>query len=130
MVVTDGDHFADLVRAESLGIVVDAQDVAGLAAALETVLFDDAFAAAARANVARVRERYFWEVALAPLAQFVAHPHHAGDHADLAGRLARARKQKGKKRSGLRHDAELAIFYLRTSGPRAVASKILRRLKG
>jgi glycosyltransferase involved in cell wall biosynthesis len=77
MVVTDGDHFADLIRAEGLGLVVDAEDVGQLADALERVLFDEEFAAEARENIARVRERYYWATALAPLVEFVAKPHHA-----------------------------------------------------
>jgi glycosyltransferase involved in cell wall biosynthesis len=40
MVVTEGDSFAELVRDEGLGIVVPAEDVAALEAAIETVLYD------------------------------------------------------------------------------------------
>jgi hypothetical protein len=129
MVVTDGDHFAELIRAEKLGIVVEAGNVSQLADALETVLFDAEFAAEAKRNIARVRERYYWGAALAPLIDFVAHPHHAGDNADISlSARARARKKR-KKRSGLRRDAELALFYLRSNGPRVVVSKVLRRLR-
>ncbi|MCU1580510.1 MAG: glycosyl transferase [Rhodoglobus sp.] len=129
MVVTDGDHFAELIRAEKLGIVVEAGNVSQLADALETVLFDAEFAAEAKRNITRVRERYYWGTALAPLIDFVAHPYHAGDNADVSlSARARARKKR-KKRSGLRRDAELALFYLRSNGPRVVMGKVLRRLR-
>lgn len=124
MVVTEGDHFAELVAAEGLGIVVPAGDVEALAAALDRVLFDEEFIAEARENIRRVRPRYFWEQALAPLVEFMAHPHHAGDRAS-----GDVRKRRRKKRSGVRHDIELALFYLRTSGPRSVAAKVIRRLR-
>ena len=126
MVVTDGDHFAELIRDEGLGVVVDAEDIDQLADALEKVLFDDEFAAAARANIARVRERYYWQTVLAPLVGFVANPRHAGDHGALA--VATHARKKRRKRSGLRHDIDLALFYLRSSGPKVVIGKVLRRL--
>lgn len=124
MVVTEGDHFAELIAAEGLGIVVPAGDIDALAAALDRVLFDEEFIAECKRNIHRVRERYFWEEALAPLVEFMAHPHRAKDRL-----VAPARKRRRKKRSGLRHDIELAVFYLRTSGPRSVAAKVLRRLR-
>jgi len=72
MVVTEGDHFADLVREEKLGIVVPSGDVAALRDALEKILYDEAFVKAAKRNIRRVRERYFWENVLRPLTAFVA----------------------------------------------------------
>ena len=128
MVVTDGDHFAELIRSEKLGIVVDAGDTSQLADALEKVLFDADFIAEVRGNIRRVRESYYWEAVLAPLVLFVASPHHARDHAGLDARRA-ARRPRRAKRSGLRHDLRLALFYLKTSGPRAVLAKVTRRLR-
>ena len=60
MVVTEGDHFAQLVEEEKLGVVVPSGDVDALVAALETVLFDEKFIRTAKRNLARVRQRYFW----------------------------------------------------------------------
>ena len=129
MVVTDGDHFAELVRTEGLGVVVDAGDVEQLTAALEKVLFDDAFAAEARANIRRVSESFRWDNVLEPLVNFVAEPRHAADRAG-AGSSSSAvdRPRKRAKRSGLRHDLGLAVFYLRNGGPQLVVGKIRRRL--
>src|SRR5690606_30879015 len=56
MVVTEGDSFADLVRAEGRGIVVPAGALDALTDALETVLYDEAFAKEAAARIAKVRE--------------------------------------------------------------------------
>lgn len=133
MVVTEGDHFAELVAAEELGIVVHAGDVQQLAAAIEKALFDEAFIEHARRNIRRVRERYFWEAALAPLVDFVADARHAGDNRQLgAGSAAAGVRLRGgrprAKRSGIRHDLGLVVHYLRNGGPRLVARKIRSRL--
>ena len=45
-------------------------------------------AAAARANIARVRERYYWHAALAPLIDFVAEPHRSRDAGEVRVLLA------------------------------------------
>jgi glycosyltransferase involved in cell wall biosynthesis len=128
MVVTEGDHFAELVEREQLGVVVAAGDVAALADALERVLFDDEFSALARRNVERVRSDYEWDRTLRPLVEFVAGAHPAADRLD-AGAVERLKRQRRKRRSGFRHDVGLAIMYLRTSGPRTVMDKVLRRLR-
>lgn len=126
MVVTDGDHFADLVRAEGLGVVVPAQDPVALAAALEKVLFDDQFAAGARDNVLRVREQYEWSTVLAPLLHFASAPWSAGDRppGDAIARPIRAARPRG-----LAHDLRLVAFHLRQTGVRSVARKVWRRLR-
>jgi glycosyltransferase involved in cell wall biosynthesis len=80
MVVTQGDHFAELVERENLGVAVPADDVDALAHALETVLFDEKHRAEAIANITRVREHYRWHRVLAPLVNYVAmvgHPEEA-----------------------------------------------------
>jgi len=136
MVVTAGDYFAEVIQKEGLGIVVDAEDVDGLADALEKVLWDEDFADSARANIARVRARFEWDQALAPLVEFVADPHHAADNDYLLLEKAATPRRKRRdepakftaRRSGLRHDLRQSIHYLRIGGPRVVAGKIRRRL--
>lgn len=128
MVVTEGDHFADLIEREGLGIVVPAQDVEALADALEQVLFDGKVAGRARENIKRVRESYFWHVTLAPLVDFVAAARHAADRTD-GSQAEIARKRRLRRRSGIGHDARLAWMYLRTSGAKVVLAKVLRRLR-
>ncbi|HWH25503.1 MAG TPA: glycosyltransferase [Pseudolysinimonas sp.] len=125
MVVTAGDHFAELVEAEGLGVVVEAENVEQLADALEKILFDEKFVAEVRGNIGRVRERYFWQRALSPLIAFVAEARHARDNA--AGDAPRSRVRR-RRRYGVRHDLERVLFYLRTSGPRVVVEKVRRRM--
>jgi GT2 family glycosyltransferase/glycosyltransferase involved in cell wall biosynthesis len=72
MVVTQGDHFAELVEREKLGIAVPADDVDALARALRTVLHDESFRQEAIRNIARVREHYRWHTVLEPLVSYVA----------------------------------------------------------
>ena len=72
MVVTKGDHFAELVERENLGIAVPADDVEALANALDQVLFDEKLRKAAAKNIARVREDYRWQRVLEPLVSYVA----------------------------------------------------------
>jgi GT2 family glycosyltransferase len=128
MVVTAGDHFAELIAAENLGVVVEAENVDALSQALEKVLFDEEFIAVARENIRRVRSRYFWEEALAPLLAFVEEARHARDNTDL-GTRTRGLRSARKKRSGLRHDLGLVSYYMRSAGPLVVARKVAKRLR-
>ena len=127
MVVTAGDHFAELIEREELGRVVPAGDVAALVDAIEETLFDGAFRERVRRNVQQVAQRYTWPVVLAPLIQFVNDPKPAADRADPAAR-ERARRQRLKRRSGFRHDVGRVVSHLRISGPRVVAEKVWKRL--
>jgi GT2 family glycosyltransferase/glycosyltransferase involved in cell wall biosynthesis len=133
MVVTEGDHFAELVEREGLGIVVPSADVAALEAAIERVLYDDGFRREARANIARVRAAYEWSNVLEPLVAFAKHPAHAPDLVErgvvpaLSSRPARA--QRPRRRMGVRHDASLALHYLREGGVKVVVSKARGRLR-
>lgn len=133
MVVTEGDHFAELIAREKLGIVVPPADVAALAAALETVLFDESFIAAARENIARVRADYEWGTVLAPLIDFVSKPAHAADLVAGgvvgAGEFSSRRPVVRRKKHGLRHDAGLFVHYLRNGGPGVVLKKVKSRIR-
>ncbi|WP_349866926.1 glycosyltransferase [Leifsonia sp. WHRI 6310E] len=131
MVVTEGDHFAQLVAEEKLGVVVPSGDVDALVAGLESVLYDDAFAKAARRNVQKVRQWYFWSAVLEPLTGFVAEPRHA---ADLVARgvvgtgTTVKRTTTRRKKHGVRHDVGLFFHYLRNGGPTVVVKKVRSRL--
>jgi hypothetical protein len=132
MVVTEGDSFAELVENEGLGVVVPARDVSALAAALETVLFDDAVIAASRANVARVRDRFLWSNTLAPIVEFVAKPHRARDAGErlvaLGGAPDRPQARR-RKQYGFAHNVALVAHHLRNGGPRVVLRKVINRLR-
>lgn len=125
MVVTDGDHFAELIAREGLGIAVRERDPDALADALERVLFNEEFAAECRRNVERVSREYVWERTLSPLVEFLRSPIPAGDR----GVAGTARPRRRVVRSGLRHNVALVMRHLRASGPRVVARKIVRRLR-
>jgi glycosyltransferase involved in cell wall biosynthesis len=125
MVVTEGDSFAELVAAEGLGVVVPAQDVPALEAAIERVLFDETFAAEARTNLERVRQDFIWERALAPLVEFVRAPHRAADQE--GGRVNRSAGGRRRKPFGPLHDLRMAWHYLRAEGPAGVVRRVASR---
>ena len=72
MVLTEGDHFAELVEREGLGVVVEAGDVEALAKALKKALTNETFRKKAVAGIHRVRESYRWHEVLKPLLHYVA----------------------------------------------------------
>lgn len=83
MVVTEGDHFGDLVKEKKLGFSVKAGDVEGLSGALEAALFDDELRQIFRNNIIEVRKKYYWDVALSPVTEFINNLHFAGDHSHI-----------------------------------------------
>lgn len=80
MVITQGDHFGDLVSENQLGIAVEAGNVAVLAHAIEKMLFDIEFRESVKKNIQRTRQEYFWDVVLMPLVRFIESPTHSSDH--------------------------------------------------
>jgi GT2 family glycosyltransferase/glycosyltransferase involved in cell wall biosynthesis len=134
MVVTEGDHFAELVDEKGLGVVVKSGDVDSLVAALEKTLFDEKFIARSRRNIAKAREEFFWDRVLAPLVDFVGDPRHAADLISRgvvsgSGRPEKASGRKRAKKHGIRHDVGLFFHYMNNGGPKVVATKISRRIK-
>ncbi len=127
MVVTDGDSFAELVETEGLGIVVPAGDEEALEKALDRVLFDDAFIADARANLARVRESFMWHNTLAPLVDFVRDPRHAADYTGNRSRGS-SLTRKSRKQYGFCHNVRMALHYVRHEGVAATWRKLRSRL--
>lgn len=132
MVVTEGDVFAELIAQEGLGIAVPADSPQLLAAALERALFDDEFIAECRANIARVRERFYWDRVLQPLIDFVDHAHHAPDLA--LGRVLRVDRMPVRPTAPspggrIRRNARALAFHLRNGGPRAVLARVGVRLR-
>lgn len=124
IVTTDGDSFADLVRAEGLGVVVPPEDPGALAAGLERVLYDEEYATAARERIAGVRDRFTWETALAPLISFCRNPMPAPDR--LAGAEPLVRNNSLPPSEAARRDVALVKQYLADGGPR----ELVRRAAG
>ncbi|MDQ3789020.1 MAG: glycosyltransferase family 4 protein, partial [Actinomycetota bacterium] len=127
IVTTDGDAFADLVRTERLGVVVPAEDADALADALENVLYDTEFAAAARERIAVVRERFTWETALAPLVAFCRNPYPAADR--LPGTAPLVRNKPLGVGGTLRRDLDLVRSYLDQGGPAELTRRAAGRVR-
>lgn len=127
IVTTDGDAFADLVRAEGLGVVVPARDPQVLADALQAVLHDSEFVAACRQRISIVAERYTWPKVLEPLVQFCRDPRPAVDR--LAGSADLVRTAPLGKLARVRKDIALARSYLSDGGPRELARRTFGRLR-
>jgi GT2 family glycosyltransferase/glycosyltransferase involved in cell wall biosynthesis len=127
IVTTDGDAFAELVVAEELGVVVPAEDPAALGAALQRILYEEAFAAGCRERIAAVAQRYTWDAVLAPLVEFCRHPRPAADRLRLTPPVAAGRP--AGMAGALRRDAALARSYLAAGGPGEVARRATGRLR-
>ena len=89
IVTTEGDAFGRIVATEELGAAVPERDVAAMANALESALYDEVSVTLWRKNVARVREQYTWERTLAPLVAFCRAPMRAEDAATNRAMLRR-----------------------------------------
>ncbi|KQO62164.1 glycosyltransferase [Curtobacterium sp. Leaf261] len=149
IVTTGGDSFGDLVAAEGMGVAVQERDVDALAAALESMLYDDEAAGRARRAVQRVREEFTWERALAPLVEFCKDPYPAADRADdaalPAGASAGAVRERiamspvrqrelrfhqiANSRHGIRRDVLLARHYLQDVGVSGLRDKVQNRVR-
>lgn len=127
IVTTDGDSFADLVRSEGLGEVVPPEDPDRLATALENVLYDNEFAAAARERIAIVRERFTWETALAPLVSFCRNPSPATDR--LPGSAPLVRNPPLGVSGTIRRDIDLVKSYLDAGGPAELTKRAAGRVR-
>lgn len=126
IVTTDGDSFADLVRAEGLGVVVPATDVGALADALDKVLYDTEFAAACTERIAAVAARFAWPTALAPLVEFCRDPRPAADRLPGSAALTTTGPLRGAEL--VRRDLALVREYLADGGPRELARRVRGRI--
>lgn len=134
MVVTEGDHFAELVEERGLGRAVPAGDVDALAAALEEMLFVKGALAKAKRNIEEVRPEYEWDAVFAPLVSFVAEAHFAADRVERGevrreiGDARPAKRRKAAGQNGLVEDVRRASLLLVSQGPGAVMRKVKQRL--
>ncbi|HEX5492940.1 MAG TPA: glycosyltransferase [Mycobacteriales bacterium] len=129
IVSTRGDSFGDLIDREGLGRAVPEGDPGALAAALGELLADRAVAARCRENIARVRPRFTWEQALAPLLRFCEQPRRAADH--LAGTAPVTGEPLAVPVThvpSLRGDLRLVGEYYRRGGLTEIARRVRGRL--
>lgn len=133
MVVTNGDIFAELIEHEELGLVVPATDEGKLAEALDRILFDEDLIDRVRANIARVRERYFWDRVLEPLVQFVGEGRHSGDATEaiaLAKEAPVTHAERPPSPASTRWQTTVrAVGHLKSGGPLLVMQKIAGRFR-
>jgi GT2 family glycosyltransferase/glycosyltransferase involved in cell wall biosynthesis len=127
IVTTDGDAFADLVRAEGLGVVVPPEDPHALAEALEKCLYDAEFAAGCTERMAAVAQRYTWPEALRPLVEFCRDPRPAADRLPGSADLTVEPKPRGRER--IRRDVALAREYLAAGGVTELGRRVAGRLR-
>jgi len=127
IVTTDGDTFAELVRAEGLGVVVPAEDPVALADALVRVLYDAEFAASCVERIAVVRERFTWDATLAPLVEFCRAPRPAVDR--LAGAAPLTSNRPLRLRERLGRDMALVREYLGDGGPAELVRRVVGRVR-
>jgi GT2 family glycosyltransferase len=146
IVTTRGDGFGDLVGREGMGVSVPEKDVIALADALEKTLYDDEFAASARAAVHEVREQFTWEEALRPLVEFCRNPQIAADRAARMGDPDASKKSRGALMSnltpgerlheaatgntGVARELALARHYLTEGGFSMLVNKAGSRVRG
>lgn len=70
MIVTEGDHFASLVRSHGLGLVVPSQDDNALADAIEKMIDQEDLRAEMQKNIASMKRDYYWEEVIKPIERF------------------------------------------------------------
>ncbi|WP_449279521.1 glycosyltransferase [Leucobacter sp. GX0328] len=134
MVVTEGDHFAELVDDRGLGRAVPAGDVDALAAAIEDLLFGKGKLAAAQKAIRNVRGEYEWGNVLEPLVDFVGNAHYAADRVrrgEVRVDAPGAKRQKRRRpagQNGIVEDVRRASLLLVRQGPGAVVRKVKQRL--
>lgn len=133
IVTTGGDSFGDLVEKENLGASIAERDQGSLVAAIETYLYDEDAIGAARANVARVRQDFIWERAMAPLLEFCRRPLFAADkklapaHAGLQARVKQLEPARRTRHTGVRRDVDRVLYYFREGGAGAVLERFKAR---
>jgi GT2 family glycosyltransferase/glycosyltransferase involved in cell wall biosynthesis len=135
IVSTEGDSFGDLIAKEGLGAAVPETDEVALVKALQELLYDKAAYSRAKTNVARVREDFFWEKAMAPLLDFCRNPIKAADRGETSPKgnpksvslVTRAAGMKSSNHTGLRRDFDRVVYYLKNGGPSAVLERMRAR---
>ncbi|WP_237739289.1 glycosyltransferase [Microbacterium yannicii] len=127
IVASDGDAFAEIIRASGCGRVVPAGDPQALADAIRTLLGNEGALAEAAAAAVEMRTDFRWDRALAPLVDFCSSPRPAPDR----NLMAESGSMLGGNRferilampRGRRRDLTLLAYYLRRGGLTLVREK-------
>jgi glycosyltransferase involved in cell wall biosynthesis len=75
MILTDGDYFADLVARENVGRAVSSGDVEGWKQAILSLAERQEERQAMQSRISVLRERFYWEKAAEPLADYCCDPY-------------------------------------------------------
>lgn len=130
IVATDGDVFAELIRARGMGEVVPPRDAAAIARSILRLL-EPGRLEAARRGIQAAREDFTWRRALAPLVDFCNDPAPAADRAEVMERRRSSPRGSFEKiltmPRGPRRDLALLGYYLRRGGPSLVRDKMRER---
>lgn len=126
IVATEGDVFADLIETEGLGAVVPPEDVAALAKALETCLYDDAQRSVMVSRIAAVANRFRWSAVLAPLIRFSLEGEAA---ADLRAGITIAATERVEGLQTRIRGLEQSLSWRVTAPLRAITTSVRRVLR-
>lgn len=130
IVATSGDSFGNILDSEGIGISVNPRDIEGLANALEELLYNPERAAACSENIERFARSFEWTTALEPLLEFCRHPERAGDIRFMSpAELPEGMLGFIDPGFDIKRDAKLVLDYLKTGGPKVLASKVTSRVK-
>jgi glycosyltransferase involved in cell wall biosynthesis len=117
---TQGDTFGDYVAKFGLGRVVEAQDPAALADALDTLLFDPEAIQSTTAAVSAFRGRFEWSHAVVPLLAFCLDGQKAPDIANGTLRVP----LKFSRETWLRGKMRGARLAMKSGGAKLVLQKL------
>jgi hypothetical protein len=122
IVASDGDAFADLIRAEQLGEVVPPENPAALADGILRLVRTIEHSHQVYERVQSIRPRLLWQEALAPLLAYCDTPRHTRHLADSV--LAGQRQRTYFPRSDARTLASRALASLHSRGVRATWRRV------
>lgn len=131
---SEGDYFADLTAREGLGVVVGSGDREAIARGILELAGNPGLRAEIRSRMEKIRPRFQWSEAAAPLLAWCKDVPPALPEAAGAERAERIRKAKvtGGRRLGHNKAVETARRMLRPAGGRPPSRLVvrLRRLLG
>jgi hypothetical protein len=128
VIATQGDALGELIEARGLGLTVAAGDVDGLAAAIERVATDAAFAAACRSNIEAVVPELRWSAVASPLVEFCRAPARAPDLADPVAARRVGPHVRLAPRRGWRREVHVGVRYVQEGGVRLLVEHLISRV--
>lgn len=72
IVATNGDHFAEFIEKNKIGITVPPDDALALANAIESIVDDPHLAKIMKTNIENIKSQFYWENVVKPIEGMVA----------------------------------------------------------